>query len=152
MENCGERVRPRERRLSEWCLETNSTLWLFPQGFPLCFYCWSHYLKKSQGTTTFADIVDDHSDSSSEDDEEDESDEDGGIEEVEEEGDVNWLYILFELYFFPNKTVPSWCFLLSLLLSFWSSAEWWVVLVLHCHRCSLAQTFSCSQWSSRYLD
>ena len=84
---------------------------------------WSHYLKKSQGTTTFADIVDDHSDSSSEDDEEEESDEDGGIEEVEEEGDVNWLYILFELYFFPNKTVPSWCFLLSLLLSFWSSAE-----------------------------
>ena len=43
---------------------------------------------KTQGTTTFADIVDDQSDSSSEDDEDEES-EDGGIEEVEEEGEAN---------------------------------------------------------------
>ena len=92
MENCRERVRPRERRLSEWRLETNSTLWLLPQGFPLKFILLTDLIinqTQTQGTTTFADIVDDESDSSSEDDEEEESDEDGGIEEVEEEEEVN---------------------------------------------------------------
>ena len=89
VENCWEGVCPRKRRLSEWRLETNSTLWLLPQGFPQCLYFWSLSKAKPQGTTTFADIVDDHSDSSSEDDEEDESDEEGGIEDVEEEGEVN---------------------------------------------------------------
>ena len=56
----------------------------------LCVYIADLIIKtKPQGTTTFADIVDDHSDSSSEDDDEDETDDDGGIEEVEEEGDAN---------------------------------------------------------------